>query len=577
MWISGLQQIYRADILYILEHMKTDRYKTDYLGRSTQHGGIDGLSTPIRRGVSYSVRTRAAAPEASIHHEKAQKITVKVKPAHQANQPQSFEQQSSLRSTERHRAIEQQSAQEYTAIDATGFPLPSYEAPKRPKLVIGRRKKVRRTMTRVAAGLATLVLVTGSILGWRAYASAGKVLSGTTTVAALSSEKVTPSLLKGEGDGRVNILLLGIGGVGHDGGDLTDTMILASVDPVNYQVSLLSIPRDLWVKMPVNYYGTSQKINAAYSAGKYEYLGKTDLQNSDPLAIKAGTESVDTVVGQVLGVDIDYHVLVNFAGFAQAIDTVDGVTVDVKKPLVDASMAWENNNNSTLVPAGQQQMDGKEALLYARSRHSSSDFDRSERQRQLLVALKQKILTLGTFSNPVKLDGLASVFGKNVYSDLSTKAALRLYDIMKKVDDSTVQSLDLVTAPHDFVTTDRVGTISVVRPKLGFETYSDIQAYIRSQLRDGYLVRENAQITVVANTQALATATQTILKNYGYNAKSATVHSSIERTTVVDLSGGKAPYTRNYLEKRYGTNIVNTLPSGTVVPAGTQFAILVSK
>lgn len=558
--------------------MKTDRYKTDYLGRSTQHGGIDGLSTPVRREVSYNARTRAVSPQTPHQHtEKSQKITVKVKPAHQVNQLRSFGPKSSSQPKAQIIVTPQGSVQKHTTIETVEFSLPSYETPKRPKLVIGRRKKMRRTLTRVVAGLVALVLVTGTIVGWRAYASAGKVLSGTTTVAALSSEKVKPSLLKGEGDGRVNILLLGIGGVGHDGGDLTDTMILASVDPVNYQVSLLSIPRDLWVKMPVNYYGNSQKINAAYSAGKYQYLGKTDLQNADPLAVKAGMESVDTVVGQVLGVDIDYHVLVNFAGFAQAIDTVDGVTVNVKKPLVDASMAWENNNNATLVPAGQQQMDGKEALLYARSRHSSSDFDRSERQRHLLVALKQKILTLGTFSNPVKLDGLASVFGKNVYSDLSTKAALRLYDIMKKVNDSNVQSLDLVTAPHDFVTTDMVGTISVVRPKLGFETYSDIQAYIRSQLRDGYLVRENAQLAVVAKTQALATATQNILTNYGYNAKSAIVQPSVERTTIVDLSGGNAPYTRNYLEKRYGTNIVNTLPSGIVVPAGTQFAILVSK
>jgi len=562
--------------------MEKDRYKTDYLSRSTRYTGVDGLNPKQRVGhqagnqvhtPSNVLQTQSVQPATPHHHKHPKEVS----PLHQAfSRPQPMQ---GLTDPLLASAAQQRSQQALSqSWETVEFPVPSYEAPKRPKLVIGKRKKVRRIAARVVVGVVAFVFVIAGLLSWRGYTTASKVLSGSTTVAALSSTNVAPTLLKGEGDGRVNILLLGIGGVGHDGGDLTDTMILASVDPVNHQVALLSIPRDLWVKMSVNYYGSSQKINAAYSAGKYQYLGKVDQRSTDPLAIQAGMASVDTTVSQVLGVDIDYHVLLNFAAFAQAIDTVNGVKVDVKKPLVDASMAWENNNNATLVPAGQQQMNGKEALLYARSRHSSSDFDRSERQRELLVALKQKVLTLGTFSNPVKLDGLVSAFGKNVYSDLSTKAALRLYDIMKDVDDNKVQSLDLVTAPHSFVTTDTVGNISVVRPKLGFDTYSDIQAFVRSQLRDGYLAHENAEVAVVAPTQALVAQSQTVLTNYGYNVKSTVVTTTTpNHTAVVDLTGGKAPYTRNYLEKRYGTTVTNKLPAGIVVPETTQFVILVSK
>ncbi len=465
------------------------------------------------------------------------------------------------------------------AQDSDQFSAPAYTLPTRPRrLVAGRCKKTRRMALRAVTCVLALVFLTGTALTWRGYTAAGKVLSGTTTVAALSGAKVAPTLLKGEGDGRVNVLLLGVGGPGHDGGDLTDTMILASVDPVNNTVALLSIPRDLWVKMPINYYGNSQKINAAYSAGKYQYLGKADQHNAEPAAIQAGLNNVDTVLAQVLGTNIDYHVVVNFAAFEQAVDVVNGVTVDVKSPLIDASMAWENNNNATLVPAGLQKMGGKEALLYARSRHSTSDFDRSERQRQLLVALKQKVLSVGTFSNPARLDGLASTFGKNIYSDLSTKAALRLYDIMKKVNDSGVQSLDLVTAPHNFVTTDMVGTASVVRPKLGLDAYSDIQAFIRTQFRDGYLAREDARLVVVASTARQTIAAQTMLKDYGYNVTGTLVGAVPSgRTSVVDLTGGKMPYTRNYLEKRYSTTALNKLPAGVVVPDGTQFVILVGE
>jgi len=562
--------------------MEKDRYKTDYLSRSTRYTGVDGLNP--KQHVGHPAHSRLQKPadilpdhpiQPTTPH--PQKISKEVSPLHQAiSKPQQAQHSADPLLVS---MAQQQSQQSLSrSWEAVEFPVPSYEAPKRPKLVIGKRKKVRRIATRLVVGVVAFVFVIAGVLSWRGYTTASKVLSGTTTVAALSSTNVAPTLLKGEGDGRVNILLLGIGGVGHDGGDLTDTMILASIDPVNHQVALLSIPRDLWVKMSVNYYGSSQKINAAYSAGKYQYLGKVDQRSTDPLAIQAGMASVDATVGQVLGIDIDYHVLLNFAAFAQAIDTVNGVKVDVKKPLVDASMAWENNNNATLVPAGQQQMNGKEALLYARSRHSSSDFDRSERQRELLVALKQKVLTLGTFSNPVKLDGLVSAFGKNVYSDLSTKAALRLYDIMKDVDDNKVQSLDLVTAPHSFVMTDTVGNISVVRPKLGFDTYSDIQAFVRAQLRDGYLAHENAELAILALTQAQAAQTQTVLTNYGYNVKSTVVTTVVtNHTTVVDLTGGKAPYTRNYLEKRYGTTAIGKLPAGIIVPETTQFVILVGK
>lgn len=559
--------------------MKTDRYKTDYLSRSTPRSAVDGINPTTNVRSNPVVLERVSISPV----QNAQPSAIHGVPTTPEN-PSPLEQTavSALpvlgKQIDVTRVTPTAHAQDLSpSWETLEFPLQSYEAPKRLKLVVGKRKKVRQTVVRVVAGIMAVVILTGGFLTWRGYATASKVLSGNRTVAALSAPVVAPTLLKGEGDGRVNILMLGVGGVGHDGGDLTDTMILASVDPVNHQVALLSIPRDLWVKMPVNYYGSRQKINAAYSAGKYQYLGKVDASSADPIAIESGMNSVDAVLSQVLGVDVDYHVLVNFAAFAQAIDTVNGVTVDVKKPLVDASMAWENNNNATLVPAGVQQMNGKEALLYARSRHSSSDFDRSERQRELIVALKQKVLTLGTFSNPIKLEGLANAFGKNVYSDLSTKAALRLYDIMKDVDDGNVKSLDLVTAPHSFVTTDSVGNISVVRPKLGFDAYSDIQTFVRAQLKDGYLVHENAELTVVAATQAHAATAQTILTNYGYNAKNTVVAAVSGETKIVDLTHGRAPYTRNYLEKRYGVKAVDKLPAGIVVPESTQFAILIGK
>lgn len=462
------------------------------------------------------------------------------------------------------------------AIEPKQFPLPRYYAPERPTRVIRKRFSKKMLALRTASLFAVLVLAGGGFFSWKAYVKLHKVFRGTSTVAALSTKPVQPSMLKGEGDGRVNILLLGIGGPGHDGPDLTDTIVVLSVDPVNNTATMLSVPRDLWVKQPINYFGSEQKINAAYESGKYHYLGKMDGTSANAAAVEAGFSNLDQVLKTVLNVNINYHVLVNFQAFRQAIDTVGGVTVNVQTPLVDPTMAWENHWNPVLAPAGVQQMDGVKALLYARSRETSSDFARSQRQRQILVALKDKILTAGTLSNPAKIDSLMNAFGDNVYSDMSTQGATRLYSIMKKVSDNKISSLDLTDEPHKLVTTDHVGTTSVVRPVAGFDNYTDIQSYVMGQLPDGYLLKEKAPVAVVGPTSVSAAATTALLKNYGYNVVStSTTEQAVLSPLVVDLSHGKNPYTRHYLESRYGVKALTSLPSGITLPAGTSTAFVV--
>lgn len=464
------------------------------------------------------------------------------------------------------------------------YPLPVYQAPPRLPLMVGRPSFVRG-VKRVAVGMLAAIFLVSGFVTWRGYAAANRVLAGSTTVAALASKKVSPSALENEGDGRVNIALLGIGGAGHSGGDLTDTIIIMSIDPVNRTATMVSVPRDLWIKMPNDYYGTYQKINAAYSAGKNSFAKSAGAKNNETAAINAGFETFDTAISQVLGIRVDYHVLINFKAFKEAVDSVGGVTVNVASNLIDPTMAWENGNNSVLAAAGEQHMDGKQALLYARSRHTSSDFARSERQRQLILAVKEKLLTFGTLSDPTKLDSLMKAFGDNVHTDVSTTAALRLYSIVKNISDSTITSLDLASNAHRLVTTDHVGTISVVRPTLGYNTYSGIQAYVRPYMRDGYLVKESAPLAVIAPTQTRADELTQTLTRLGYATMAGTVissesHSSVNLAgdvTLIDLSGSTAPYTRHYLEKRYQVSATTKVPAGLHVPSGAKFVILLAK
>lgn len=439
-----------------------------------------------------------------------------------------------------------------------------------------RTVNVRRWILRSFLILLVLIIAVGGFIFFKGYIKIHKAFKGSApSVAALNAE-VLPSLLKGEGDGRINILLLGRGGGAHDAPDLTDTMILASVDPVNHTATLISIPRDLWVQVAGQ---GSMKINAAWETGEFKYLRKVDPGSTDPRAIKAGFDEVDKVVTNVLGVPINYNVIVDFQAFKQAVDTIGGITVNVPEDLYDPTMAWENHWNPLLAKAGVQNFDGTQALIYVRSRETSSDFARSLRQRTTMLAIKDKVDSVGTLSNPIKIAGLINAFGNNVASDLSISDASRLYSIVKQVPNTSITSVGLSDPPNNFITTGPMNGQSIALPRAGLFEYSAIQAYIRTQLKDGYILKENSKVLVLNGTTTanLATIKAAELSTYGYNvvATGDAPHIGWVQTTVVDLTKGQAKYTKNYLEKRYGITAMTTLPDASIQTNGADFVIII--
>jgi LCP family protein required for cell wall assembly len=426
-----------------------------------------------------------------------------------------------------------------------------------------------------------LVFLAGGTFGYlfvKAYYNSKKVFKGGGHAVALQ-ETVDLDMLKGEGDGRINVLLLGIGGEGHEAPDLTDTIIVASIDPVNNKADLLSIPRDLWVKVPNH---GSMKINAAYEMGKYDYLGKQDSSNSNQKAIDAGFSSTDNIVENVLGIPIHYNMLVNFTAFKQAVDTVGGITIDVPTALVDSTFARENGGSSVIARAGTQTFNGTTALMYVRSRHTSSDFARAQRQRAVIVALEQKIFTLGTLSSPTKISGLLDTFGSNVVTDLSLSNVSRVLTIMKKIPEPSIVSVGLTDTNSNFLTTSMVGNQSVVVPIAGTYEYSAIQNFVRNTLKDGYLAKENAKVLVLNGTSetGLADSVANTLKSYGYNVIGTgdAPTQTYTKTTIVDLTKGKDKYTLNYLKKRYtGAKTTTTLPDKTIQTQNADFVIILGE
>lgn len=431
-------------------------------------------------------------------------------------------------------------------------------------------------MKTFAGVVITGVLVSGYILG-KAYLKSRQVFKGGTAGAAALQENVDPTKLNGEGDGRVNILLLGKGGPGHEAPDLTDTILVASIDPIQKEAALLSIPRDLWVRSK----GSSMKINAVYANSKNAVLNGKKIENQQAEAEKAGFSAIEQAVEDTMGIPVHYHAMIDFEGFKKAINTVGGIDVNVtEKTSVYEAMRIDGQRYVLDVKAGRQHMDGTRALAYARSRYTSSrgDFDRAERQRLVLIALKEKAFSLGTFGNPLKINQLISDFGNNMQSNLSTGEVLRLYEIGKTIDASKVASVGLADPPNNFVTTGNIGGQSVVIPRAGVDDFSEIKNYVRNELKDGFLRNENATIAVYNGTTipGLAGRRASDLRSYGYNVNvvADAPTKNYTSTVLVDLRNGQKKYTKSYLEKRLGVSSVTSMPDNTINPGSADFVII---
>lgn len=441
-------------------------------------------------------------------------------------------------------------------------------------------KKAKRKKRLKIAGIVILIfLVIFGFLAAKGIINLRKIFGGGGGAAALQ-ENVDPSKLRGEGDGRVNILLLGRGGEGHDGADLTDTIILMSIDPIAKEAALLSVPRDLYVTIPSV---GSMKINSVFYTGKSASLSKASAINNDTKkqAENAGLSLLEKTIQDTLGVPIHYHVMADFSGFKQAIDTVEGIDVDVPKELaVQEDMLIDGQPYKLRVKAGNHHMYGVEALAFSRSRYTSArgDFDRSERQRLVISATKSKILSLGTFSNPLKVASILDNFGNHIQTNFSIQDLMRLYELSKEIDNSKINSIGLADPPNDYLVTDNIGGLSVVVPKAGMGNYKDIQYYVRNTLKDGFLKQENASVLILNGTSraGLASDKSYELKSYGYNvldtANAPTLNYS--KTVLIDMRNGDKKYTKRYLEQRFGTNAVSSLPDQSIDSKQADFVII---
>lgn len=235
-------------------------------------------------------------------------------------------------------------------------------------------------------------------------------------------------------DQRITFLLLGVDQRPDDPSPLrTDTMIVVTIQPETNQVGMISLPRDLFVPIPGFDY--SGKITTAYTVGELNHYPG------------GGAALAKKTVSEFLGYPIDYYVRINFDGFVQAIDAIGGVDVMVANAIHDEEYPTIDYGYQTFhLEAGPQHLDGETALKYARSRHGAGndDFQRTKRQQQLLLAVKDKLIE-NKLLTPVRLLELLRVVSNSVDYDIPATRLPSLLALAGQIQGSEIEQLVLDT------------------------------------------------------------------------------------------------------------------------------------
>ena len=373
-----------------------------------------------------------------------------------------------------------------------------------------------------------------------------------------------PSLPPWDGMSRLNILLVGTDERPSSGGSAnTDTMIVVSIDPRTKQIAMLQLPRDITgVPVPAQAQGVfgatfQGKINTWYDRNK----NRSDLWPGKTSQAR-GFAALKAILGNLYGLDIQYYVKVNFQGFKDAVDTLGGVQINVQIPVADNSFPLTDQIKTRVyIPAGPQDMDGTQALVYARSRHTSTDFDRGARQQRVILSLKNELDPQAVFGN---LNGLVAALKKSVKTDIpigDTQTMGQLLQLASQIDIKGIRSY--VFAPPRFATNLWPASsdmpIKTAQVRQAVKRAFSISPSLLAQ--QDKLSAEGAQVWVLDGKGLAAHASNNAayLEYFGMDAsapvKAANVTPGQTTITVYNGAQSKLPQTIKYLQTLYGVAI----------------------
>jgi polyisoprenyl-teichoic acid--peptidoglycan teichoic acid transferase len=398
----------------------------------------------------------------------------------------------------------------------------------------------------------------------------GLTLIPTSGLASDSEVNVEPW----DGVSRVNILVMGLDYDWASGGSeaqRTDSMILVTVDPVSMTAGMLSIPRDLWVSIPGFDYG---KINTAYWFGQ-----AYNLPGGGPaLAIQT--------VENLLGVTINYYAQIDFFAFIKFIDDIQGVRITIDQEMVVGLLG--KDKKTTLEP-GTFTLDGETALAYARDRHTENgDFDRSSRQMQVIMAVRDRILEFNMLPNLIaRAPDIYADLSAGIHTNLDLEQIIKLAVLASQIDREDITQAVIGADQVEFGTSPD-GTqdiliplsdkIRVLRDEI-FTTGGPISPAAVGDNPTQLMVAEGASVSILngSSTSGLATQTGDYLKSVGMNVVEESNTEQLNSTTITDYSG--CPYTVAYLAELLGVSSNNIIsaydPNATVnvvVKLGSDWA-----
>lgn len=465
----------------------------------------------------------------------------------------------------------------------------------------GERFKKKKSRTRRIIKWVIILIIAGVIgfAGYTAYqtfVASGKIFKG--NIFDILTQTNQP--LKQDSNGRTNILVLGTSedDPGHDAGNLTDSIMILSIDQTNKNAYMISVPRDLYVQYgEACASGYAGKINVYYSC-----VGG-DGTKGDVEADRTALTKTSAFIGNIFGLDIQYGVNVNYTVFRDIVDALGGtitVTIDSRDPKgqMDSNFDWKcGASYSTRLKNcppdghyiqytnGQHVIDAEHALYLAQARgdvaptygFEQSNFDREKNQQMIIKAVRDKAMSAGALTDFAKINSIITSLGNNLRTTFEAGEVKTLVSLAQTIPDSSINSISLIDGDKPIMTTGPINGQSSVFPAAGTYDYSALQAFVKQQLSNDPIVRENAPVAIY-NASGVAGAAQTeanTLTSDNFNV--TTIASApIGKYSPYELYqvGTGDPGTKAKLEQLLGVTTKTTTPPVTA-PGTVKFIIII--
>lgn len=456
-----------------------------------------------------------------------------------------------------------------------------------------RAQKIRKRIivTVILVIVAALIAVAG-FLAFKALNATGNVLNG-SIVDLIQNEP-----LKEDENGRSNFLILGTSedDPGHEGGYLTDSIMVLSIDQDKKDAYTFSIPRDLYVDYGAACLsGYKGKINVYFSCSNE---GEDDAAEQDRLA------KTQAFVGDIVGLDIQYGVHVNYTVMRDVVNAIGGsidVTIASRDPrgVMDSNFDWKcgatyakrmancpPNGHFIQYPNGPVSLDAEHALYLAQARgdiaptygFEQSNFDRERNQQMILVAMRDKAMSAGTLTNLGKVTGLIEALGDNLRTDVQTKEVRTLMMLAQDIKSENIKSIDFYSDENRIFTTGTLpGAGSSVYPAAGVGDYSQLQAFIKKQISSDPFVKENPHVMVLNGSGesgvAQRAADQLAEKGFTIDSVDNAPDGTYAKVEVYQINTEKTA-TAAKLAEMYGVTVKKTTPPVSVT-GETDFVVII--